>query len=511
MTVYFRVFYKLNQNMLKRKPLLILLLLSFFALNTSFGQDISLQQKGTVDVYYVHGDYNWKKIPKEKAIPMVFGTHGNRNFGQDEQTYYAMDNFESLVVHFRAWALIGDLIMHPTVYWSINKEFLRGEKHSVSYQKISKYPDLVKRYEAIRPRSFRAILGLGLNPEDKYAGGGYAWFKVNDNDVIIYASKKSPYTFPTAPGNIGQGMILKTDLPTNTSFSFVTDFNQFKVTNDKAKHVKHLNGVARVSGSYAYNELQKGTVKAIRTFENQNIYLKITWPLEAIDRIHETYLKYERGEASPLDKLNEEVAKDQQRPFGSDNEWAEPVEDDLKGIEPFIDYKSRRMHLQKPNGSIVKAFDMDTYSGLRKVNEKSSSYFMINSSNSGKSYQSRNNYHLLDKRGNFLKVNGEENFASIQTLDNGNLVFSKNTSESLYEDELFLGGNISGELFSSQSGAASAVRDHIRSVKEARRRKSSGSGVSIGWTNKYNVVKVKEIVTDAQLKVISSTEGYRIF
>ena len=88
---------------------------------------------------------------------------------------------------------------------------------------------------------------------------------------------------------------------------------------------------------------------------------------------------------------------------------------------------------------------------------------------------------------------------------------SKNTSESLYEDELFLGGKVSGELFSSQSGAASAVRDHIRSVKEARRKKSSGGGVSIGWTNKYNVVKVKEIVTDAQLKVISSTEGYRIF
>ena len=145
------------------------------------------------------------------------------------------------------------------------------------------------------------------------------------------------------------------------------------------------------------------------------------------------------------------------------------------------------------------------------MNDRSSGYFMINSSNSGKSYQSRNNYHLLDKRGNFLKVNGEENFASIQTLDNGNLKFSKNTSESLYEDELFLGGTVSGELFSSQSGAASAVRDHIRSVKEARRRKSSGSGVSIGWTNKYNVVKVKEIVTDAQLKVISSTEGYRIF
>jgi hypothetical protein len=99
--------------MLRRKPLLLLLLLSFFALHTSFGQDIALQQKGMVDVYYVHGNYNWKNVPKEKAIPMVFGTHGNRNFGQDEPTYYAMDNFESLVVHFRAWTLIGDLIMHP--------------------------------------------------------------------------------------------------------------------------------------------------------------------------------------------------------------------------------------------------------------------------------------------------------------------------------------------------------------------------------------------------------------
>src|SRR5690606_14431424 len=148
----------------------------------------------------------------------------------------------------------------------VNKELLRGEKHAVSYQQISKYPDLVKRYEAIRPNSFRAILGLGLNPEDKYAGGGYAWFKVNDNDIILYGSEKSPYTFPTAPMNIGQGMILKTDLPTNTSFGFVTDFADFKLTDNKSLYLRHLNGVARVSGSYAYNELQKGTVKAIRTF-----------------------------------------------------------------------------------------------------------------------------------------------------------------------------------------------------------------------------------------------------
>jgi len=496
--------------MFKRKPTLVLLLLSFFALNTSLGQDITLQQKGTVDVYYVHGSYNWKNIPKEKAIPMVFGTHGNRNFGQDEATYYAMDNFESLVVHFRAWTLIGDLIMHPTVYWSINKEFLRGEKHSVSYQKISKYPDLVKRYEAIRPKSFRAILGLGLNPEDKYAGGGYAWFKVNDNDVIIYASKKSPYTFPTAPANIGQGMILKTDLPTNTSFSFVTNFNEFKVTADKRNHVKHLNGVSRVSGSYAYNELQKGTVKAIRTFENQNIYLKITWPLDAIDQIHETYLKYERGEASPLEKLNEEMAKNQRGPFQADNEWAEPVEDDLKGVEPFTDYKSRRMHLQKPNGSVVKRFDMDHYSGLRKINDNSSSYFIIESQRTGDSYRSRNKSHLLDKRGNFLKLHGEENFSGIETLSNGNLKFTKNTSESLYEDKLFLGGRVSDEIFSSEYAATSAIKTHISEIEEARRRKS-GSGVSIGWTTTFNVVKVKEIVTDAQLKIISAKEGYKVY
>lgn len=496
--------------MFRRKPFL-LLLLSFLALTTLFGQDITLQQKGTVDVYYVHGNYSWKNVPKEKAIPMVFGTHGNRNFGQDEQTYYAMDNFESLVVHFRAWTLVGELIMHPTVYWSMNKEFLRGEKHSVSYQKISKYPDLVKRYEAIRPRSFRAILGLGLNPEYKYAGGGYAWFKVNDNDIIIYGSKKSPYTFPTAPVNIGQGMILKTDLPTNTSFSFVTDFNQFKVTNDKGNYLKHLNGVARVSGSYAYNELQKGTVKAIRTFENQNIYLKITWPLEAIDQIHETYLKYERGEASPLDKLNDEIAKDRQGPYQSDNEWAEPVEDDLKGVLPFTDYQSRRMHLQKPNGSIVKVFDMDRYSGLRKINDKSSDYFIINSETSARGYQSRNNNHLVDKRGNFVKVDGEEKFSAIQTMENGNLKFTKNNSESLYEDKLFLGGRASDEIFSSESAATREIKDHIRDIEEARRRKSSGSGVSIGYTTTFNVVKVKEIITNAQLKVISIKEGYRIY
>jgi hypothetical protein len=168
------------------------------------------------------------------------------------------------------------------------------------------------------------------------------------------------------------------------------------------------------------------------------------------------------------------------------------------------------MYLRKPNGSIVREFDMEKYSGLRKVNDRSSSYFIINSSNPGKSYQSRNNFHLLDKRGNFLKVNGEESFSTIQTLGNGNLKFTKNTSESLYEDKLFLGGRVSDDIFSSEYAASSAIKKHISDIEEARRRKS-GSGVSIGWTTTFNVVKVKEIVTDAHLKIISAKEGYRVY
>lgn len=492
------------------RTLSLLLFTALFFLSTANAQELTLDKKGIIDVYYVHRDYQWKNLPKNKLIPMVFGSQGNRNYGQDEQTRYAMDNFESLIVHFRAWTLVGELIMHPTVYWSVNKEFLRGEKHSVSYQKISKYPDLVKRYEAIRPQSFRAILGLGLNPEDKYAGGGYAWFKVNDNDIIIYGSKKSPYTFPTAPVNIGQGMILKTSLPTNTSFSFVTDFNDFKVNQDKGTYLKHLNGVARVSGSYAYNELQKGTVKAIRTFENQNIYLKISWPLQAIDQIHETYLKYERGEASPLEKLESEVEKDKMGPYQGNAEWAEPFEDDLKGIEPFTDYQSRRMHLKKPSGAVVKEFDMDKYSSLRKLNDRSPGYFILAGHRRGSSYRSRNVEHLVDKRGNIVKLNGEDEFAQIQVLENGNIKFTKYKSESLSSHKLFLGGNITDELFLSASSATSEIKSHIRRVEEERRRKSSGSGVSIGWDRQYDVVEVKIVETDAQLKTISTKEGYQI-
>lgn len=297
--------YKLKSGILW---LALLVIISYTQVSA---QSIALSEKGYVDLYYVYREpVSYVTIPVEKKVRMRVN---NIRFIPQEP----INNMSSGVLRFRAWTIMGELIMHPTFIWSINKDILVGNKKFVNYKDISKYPDLVKRYKAIKPISLDAFVWMDLiqkNDNGKLLAKERVFFKITNNDVLIYPSEQLPYSVPTAPLNSGEGMLLNSD--------------QTYLNGPLAERFRP------VSNSVAHNQiLIKATEVYIDNYINaSNIDLKIKWPLDAIDDIANTFKEYESGKKhSPLDEVNEASGNiDRLAKYRNNDFWSKPSEADVK-------------------------------------------------------------------------------------------------------------------------------------------------------------------------------------
>ncbi len=284
----------------------------------SAAQEISLERNGFVDVYYVYGKPSgYVNVPAGKSFELKT---------RQRTTESGLHNLSSAVLRFRAWDILGDLVLHPTFIWSINQSSLTGRKHTVMYNQISKYPDLAKWYNNIKPSGFRAIVGMGLNPSDKYAGGAFAWFKLIDNDVLMETSGRSPYSVPTAPINWGERMIISTYNGPD-GVSFVKDFSAF--TNASKEHTQTMLKKLRQTVSvaqFAWTRIDQGQARKTTSDHAQTAIIELKWPLDDIDAIYERFLKYERGETSPTPKEQVANGVTDQQGFAGDEFWNGPME-----------------------------------------------------------------------------------------------------------------------------------------------------------------------------------------
>jgi len=481
----------------------LLFLPAFFSNALLFAQEITLKEKGSVDVYYTYGDVaalRFSNIPKEREFKMNFGDPNHIHYGLPDKN--ALANVSGIAIRFRAWTVLGELVTHPTVVWAINKQFLKGEKHLVQYTKISKYPDLAKRYYNIKPYYMRAIVGMGLNPKNIYDGGAYAWFKITDNDVLLSNSAAHPATFPTAPLNTGEGMIISTDDQRKT---FVTNFSSFVAINNQKEVAKKLMEATTVA-DFAWIKLSEGNARKNGTANNQNIYLELKWPLKAIDEIQELYEKYEKGEASPLEKLNEQLAKENHKSYSGNDDWAKPFEDDVKGVTMESSHGTKEFVLRKPNGKLVKGFPYSKFnSGTALAGTK---YFVVGTYDTGTRTQI---YRLVNAKGNFITVDGKDSFVDI-SANGSQLTFMTFSEVDLYTDVL--------ALYVNQFGLKSNARDLVRydtfetaknEMRKFFQRKKEAWRNYTGpntYSREYSVSKVKLVNTSSDLTVKSSKIAY---
>jgi hypothetical protein len=479
------------------------LCLCFTAL-LSYTQNIKLKKKGNVDVAFVYNNpFDYFLYPRDRTFEMVVSPDFNNKIDNIKQTLL---NVSSMALRVRVWAVLGEIVIDPVFAYKLNMEFLHGNKHSVSFQEISKYPDLVKRYKAIRPTTVNAVVGMGLNPDDKFDYGAYAFFNITNNDLLIGASEKTPVADVPSSSTWGSTVIM-----VNSDENHRYWFRQpkdFQPGDAQKETLNKFMNAATHAASYAWIKVQAGTVREHRAAGNT--YIKLEWPEGEIDAIQEKYLKYQRGEEKPPSKEAEEaLAQKDLSSYNNGDEWGSAFEDDLKDLETVNDYQKKIIAL-KTKTRTIKTFDADKYSDIQSL--KPAAFFVLNGRD--------NKQYVVDKRGNMQSIGGYNSFDRVYVSGTGEITAEIELSSAQPIGKAgFNSINRSG-FYGSHSEAAQVVKDAIeRKQKQDReewaklteeQKKREMNTVHFSTDVSYKSVKIKRFLTGSKLNIISSKEGYVI-
>lgn len=468
----------------------------------SYTQNIKLKKKGDVDVAFVYKNpFDYFLYPRERTFEMVVSPDFSNkpSLGISE----SLLNVSSMALRVRVWAVLGEIVIDPVFAYRLNMEFLRGSNHSVSFQQISKYPDLVRRYKAIRPTSVNAVVGMGLNPDDKFDYGAYAFFNITNNDLLIGASEKTPTADVPSSTTWGSTVIM-----VNSDENYRYWFRQpkdFQPGDAQKEAMNKFMNAATHAAANAWIKVQTGTVREHRAAGNT--YIKLEWPGGEIDAIQEKYLKYERGEETPPSKeVEEALAKKDLSRYNNGDEWGSAFEDEGKP-DVVNDYQKKLIAL-KSKTRIIKTFDADKYNSIRPLGK--TSYFVL--------YGRDNKQYIVDKRGNQQTVGGYGSFDRLSVTESGEITAELDLSSPQRIGEAGFNSINRDGFYNSHSEAARVVNDAIERKKKHDReewaklseeeKRRQMNTLQYSTDRMYESIKIKRLVAGSKLNVLSSKEGY---
>lgn len=262
-------------------------------------------------------------------------------------------------------------------------------KRTVNKNDLKKYPDLLLRFENIKPTEIEFEIQWGLEDIDVFNRTGYNftsyygvknsfYTKVSSANILIESSGKTPFGVPGIRQGKGEAFLgLEKNFP-----------------KDKLQELMQL-----------FN-------KAPYQYINAVIVTKIKWPLSEMKAIADKYDQYERGEAtpSPTQIINEELRKQQNLTTYNNNDfWGDAYEDEFKPFEIINDYSGKRQNVVSDN-KIIYSVDPAQY----QLN-----YFSTNKRFITKWDTKNKTYQIINSKGVVQSIDGNTVFENIQ----GNAIY----------------------------------------------------------------------------------------
>lgn len=319
-----------------------------------------------IDVPYSDGNITINGIMSDAAIAIDWWTLFGEPAEQYLFTWKAKDFYEIISL---------DATGSSTIKRTVNKNDLK------------KYPDLLLRYENIKPTEIEFEIQWGLEDRDVFSLTGMSFTsyygvrnsfktKVSSANILIETSGKTPFGVP----GIRQG---------NGEAFFGLEKNFPK---DKLKSLMQL------------------FTKAPYQYINAVIVTKIKWPVGEMKAIADKYDQYERGEAtpSPTQIINEELRKNQNLTAYNNNDfWGDAYEDEFKPFEIKNDYSGKRQNVVTDN-KIIYSVDPSQY----QLN-----YFSTNKRFITKWDTRNKTYQIINSKGVVQSIDGYNIFEKIQGND----------------------------------------------------------------------------------------------
>lgn len=334
-----------------------------------FGSSIVAQSSGPqmIDVYLKWGNVDYLDLSNKKVLPV------------DTKS----PNLKSFVIGYKAWNLIGDFVYNPSFYYEINQTVLTGKSQKVYFDKISKYPDLAKRYQAMRPSSVNFVITADLATADGKVKT--VNFKVPNNDLNYFESRSAKnLQSPVSPSN-GQW---------KSVFSTMWYADDPEIFTDKDhSDEKELKGLLKNFSSLSSCNSCRGAVK---------VRLDIKWADDAIDEIGRLYDQYEKEgkkiddelkAVKEADKLVKPVAV-----YNKDDEMSAPFEEEAKSAEVFKNGETVGL---RAKGKVV--FESANYSDAEPFKGLNNLFI----------FKEKWDYHIYNAKGQRLSVDGHSSFYRI--------------------------------------------------------------------------------------------------
>ena len=300
--------------------------------------------------------------------------------------YTYAKNFKSFAIQYKCWSLMGDFALKPEFYWELDPILLKGKTREVSFHRISKYPSLVKRYNAIRPSSVNFLIYVEFDWVDPLKGikTGPKWttkrigFKVKDINLGYQGSRSAKnITTPTTLLHWKDGVT--TEVST-VAFTPRDRTDEEKVKNILKEYTKY------------YSALDSGP----------NVFIDVKWPEEVIDQIAIDYDKYEK-EGKDLDKQYDDLKQTPRvlKKIDPNADMSMPFEDVPKTAEPF---KRGNVVGLRSKGKTV--FESKEHYPPEKL-DKAGSYFAFPLKNAT---EFERKFHIIDAAGKMVDVGGHRRF-----------------------------------------------------------------------------------------------------
>lgn len=222
-----------------------------------------------------------------------------------------MRNLKNAALAYRAWRVADAYVYTANFYWERDPDRLLGTQGvPVVYSVISKYPDLMARYNAITPTQVNwkiTARTVGVIAD----GGDYRVIQIHvpHESVVMGAS------------GVGNGpLIPQAASDWKRVFSLESDTQRRWTVEDRSNGTRLADTLAR-----ARSLIASGNTPIVE--------LKVEWPEKEIDEINRLYTLYERGEVepSPLAEATQKVARLPALPRAAVGDfWAEPVDIPIK-------------------------------------------------------------------------------------------------------------------------------------------------------------------------------------
>ena len=332
--------------------------------------------------------WGWLPLPAAAPIEIAFAW-GNPDYVQfgitpfeAQMPFQSVRNLESFAIKHRAWSLLGEFVAVSEFYYAVDRRSLQGDTRKISYQQVAKYPDLVARYDAIRPNRVEYVL-IAMISAESFPSPRTVCFKVTDNDLVYFESRSGKnYATPGSPARWKDAV----------TFDGMSAFTPADPANEQELR-------KMVSGFRGVENMRVG---------GENVRLQITWPGAEIDRIAELFERYEKEDKKIADDYAYLQDAPMEKPFAGPAEAAQPHDFQPKAGEGFQNGDEVGI---KVNGE-VSFRSRKHFNGAPLTMEKTHFLFAL-----------RNGWscELIDTKGRLTTIVGYTRFLPFKSSASGNL------------------------------------------------------------------------------------------